>query len=248
MEPGIHVVVGPSGSGKSLLLGLLAGYPMPGALVRAGSFAIAGRELLREPRHVDTEALRKRLEKAFSKRMACVFLPQREPFVAKGRMTVRELMSTIIAGICPTRETLRMDKSRLTDALAQALDGERGHWTATLCRLLDKEVGAISGGERRRVEVAARLVGMRCLGAYGALLLLDEPTTGLDEGNARQLFEFIAGIAGANASTAIVVATHDPKLIAHRTSTIHVDKRELSLGIAQVTIAQAFAAPQEAAP
>jgi ABC-2 type transport system ATP-binding protein len=63
-----------------------------------------------------------------------------------------------------------------------------------------RAVADLSGGERRRVEFALALVGRP------RLLLLDEPTVGVDAHERRALLETIATLRGEG--TAIVLTTH----------------------------------------
>jgi peptide/nickel transport system ATP-binding protein/energy-coupling factor transport system ATP-binding protein len=71
--------------------------------------------------------------------------------------------------------------------------------------VLGRPVRDLSGGERQRVAIA------RALGADVPLVLLDEPTSQLDEANAERVAALLR--AEAASGTAIVCATHDPVLI-----------------------------------
>jgi ABC-type lipoprotein export system ATPase subunit len=75
-----------------------------------------------------------------------------------------------------------------------------------LAPLAHRPVDALSGGERQRVAVARSLV----VGA--TLMVLDEPTSQLDEASAERLAQVLA--TAARSGTAVVVATHDPVLLA----------------------------------
>jgi len=70
-----------------------------------------------------------------------------------------------------------------------------------------QRVERLSGGERQRVAIA------RALAAEPALLLVDEPTSRLDEENAAEVAELLAGSAARHGVT-IVCATHDPLVVA----------------------------------
>jgi ABC-type lipoprotein export system ATPase subunit len=61
----------------------------------------------------------------------------------------------------------------------------------------------LSGGERQRVAVCCALAH------HPSLLLADEPTGELDDASAARVRELIAGLAGADGATVIVVS-HDP--------------------------------------
>ncbi|MGV9776166.1 ABC transporter ATP-binding protein [Streptosporangium sp. NPDC003464] len=64
----------------------------------------------------------------------------------------------------------------------------------------DKRIRQLSGGQRRRVDVALGVIG------GPELLFLDEPTTGFDPEARRQFWELIEGLA--HQGTTIVLTTH----------------------------------------
>ncbi len=66
----------------------------------------------------------------------------------------------------------------------------------------NKKVGTLSGGQRRRLDVAIGLVGRP------EVLFLDEPTAGFDPRARREFHDFVAGLAGRHETT-ILLATHD---------------------------------------
>jgi ABC-type cobalamin/Fe3+-siderophores transport system ATPase subunit len=68
-------------------------------------------------------------------------------------------------------------------------------------QLAARTLGSLSGGEQRRAHVA------RVLAQETPLLLLDEPTTHLDEVTARQLFKELQ--RRAEQGTAVLLVTHD---------------------------------------
>lgn len=68
--------------------------------------------------------------------------------------------------------------------------------------LRDRPPYRLSGGEKRRVAIAAALA----LGP--ALLILDEPTTGLDPKGRRQLIQLLQGFSHTR-----IIATHDLDLV-----------------------------------
>ncbi len=82
---------------------------------------------------------------------------------------------------------------------------------------LDLPVGALSGGERRRVELA------RILFAASDLLLLDEPTNHLDVDAKAWLMSFLRSFRGA-----LLVISHDLALLDQAmTRVLHLDEGEL---------------------
>jgi len=74
-----------------------------------------------------------------------------------------------------------------------------------LSRLRNRRVFELSTGERRRVELAIALA------KAPRLMLIDEPTIGLDEGNARIIGEVLRSMS--RQSRLILAATHDPVLM-----------------------------------
>jgi len=65
----------------------------------------------------------------------------------------------------------------------------------------DDRVGTLSGGNQQRVNIAIGLM------AEPAVLLLDEPSVGLDPAQRARLWEFILGLVGGG--TAVAFSTHD---------------------------------------
>jgi ABC-2 type transport system ATP-binding protein len=69
-----------------------------------------------------------------------------------------------------------------------------------LDEVADRKSGAYSGGQRRRLDLGASLVGAP------RLLLLDEPTTGLDPTGRREVWDAVRGLAAGG--TDILLTTH----------------------------------------
>ena len=65
----------------------------------------------------------------------------------------------------------------------------------------DARISSLSGGQRRRLDVALGIVGRP------ELLFLDEPTTGFDPQARRDFWELIRGLGGAGGTT-ILLTTH----------------------------------------
>ncbi len=65
----------------------------------------------------------------------------------------------------------------------------------------DDLVGSLSGGNQQRVNIAIGLL------AKPAVLLLDEPSTGLDPRQRARLWEFVLDLAGAG--TTVIFTTHN---------------------------------------
>jgi ABC-2 type transport system ATP-binding protein len=84
---------------------------------------------------------------------------------------------------------------RAARQVAAAVIGQLG-----LGEVADRRSAGYSGGQRRRLDLGASLVGAP------RLLLLDEPTTGLDPAGRREVWDAVRGLAAAG--TDILLTTH----------------------------------------
>ena len=91
------------------------------------------------------------------------------------------------------------------------------HWLAELglTGLRRRTLGELSGGQRQRVLLAQAFV------QEAPLMLLDEPTTGLDSGSAAVVVEHLRHLA--DAGTTVVAATHDPAVISAADHRVDLD-------------------------
>ncbi|MFI7388575.1 ABC transporter ATP-binding protein [Streptomyces sp. NPDC049813] len=89
---------------------------------------------------------------------------------------------------------------RLTKPQAQARARELAA-DLGLTGLLDRRTGALSGGQRRRLDLAMGLTHRP------AVLFLDEPTTGLDPGSRADLWELVRDLRDRHGTT-VFLTTH----------------------------------------
>lgn len=127
--------------------------------------------------------------------------------VTADRAAVRARIGTVLqaAALDPVmtgREALRL-QARLRGLTGEAAGAAAETALASLeiADRGDARIGTLSGGQRRRVDLAAAVVG-------GAdVLVLDEPTTGLDPESRRGLWAHLRRLAGEGA--AILLSTQD---------------------------------------
>ncbi|MBC7264170.1 MAG: metal ABC transporter ATP-binding protein [Chloroflexi bacterium] len=85
--------------------------------------------------------------------------------------------------------------------------------------LARRSIGQLSGGQRQRVFIA------RALATEPALLLLDEPTTGVDVATTESLYEFLMSLQKEGLT--IVVASHDVGVVAQYVDRVACLNRQL---------------------
>ena len=99
------------------------------------------------------------------------------------------------------------------DAAVQALE------RVGLAELSQRQFGRLSGGQRQRVLVA------RALATEPDLLILDEPTTGVDVGTSEGLFELLEGFHREGIT--VVVVSHDVGVVAQHVGQVACMNRRL---------------------
>jgi zinc transport system ATP-binding protein len=120
------------------------------------------------------------------------YVPQRHTVAAGVPATVREVVASgRLPRIRPWRRASGLDRERVREAIATVgLSGRERHPVATL-----------SGGQQRRVLIARALAG------DAEMLVLDEPTAGVDAANQQILTDTLAGLVASG--TTIVLVTHE---------------------------------------
>jgi ABC-2 type transport system ATP-binding protein len=109
-----------------------------------------------------------------------------------GKWRVRELLSHLGAHYA-RYSTAQRPRPADTDELLKIVG---------LAELADQRIGTLSGGQRRRLDVAIGIVGRP------RLLFLDEPTAGFDPEARRDFHDLVHQLADAEETT-ILLTTHD---------------------------------------
>jgi zinc transport system ATP-binding protein len=118
--------------------------------------------------------------------------------------TVGEVVSHgLYRGIDP----LALFRRTLSPAVEQALE------QAGISELRNRLISELSGGQQRRVLIARALV------SGAELLVLDEPTTGLDQPGQEQLYALLRRLR-ADRGVTILLVTHDLGVVLHEASRV----------------------------
>lgn len=107
----------------------------------------------------------------------------------------------------------RRPRARDREAARLALD------RVGMAELSGRQIGRLSGGQRQRVLVA------RALATEPELMILDEPTTGVDVGTTEGLFELLEGFHREGMT--VVVVSHDVGVVAQRVDQVACMNRRL---------------------
>jgi branched-chain amino acid transport system ATP-binding protein len=187
----IFGVIGPNGAGKTTLMNLISGLDTP----TAGALFFRGRPLTGLPPH---RVARRGIARTFQ---------IMRPFVG---MTVRE---NVAIGA-------RFGNSAWHLSMAQALAkaDQVLAWLDMAARA-DDEIGTLTTGERKRLELA------RALAAEPRLLLLDEVMSGLTPREVSDVMELVRRINGAGVT--VVLVEHVMRVVmnlCHRVLVLHHGK------------------------
>jgi zinc transport system ATP-binding protein len=126
------------------------------------------------------------------------YLPQRPGVPDQFPLSVRQLARLGLVGKTGMLRAYRRDDLVFVDELLDRV-GVR--------ELADEPVGALSGGQLQRVLIA------RALAPRPKLLLLDEPTTGIDRSGQQRFAESIVELKGALPELTIVLVSHDLRAV-----------------------------------
>jgi ABC-type Mn2+/Zn2+ transport system ATPase subunit len=150
------------------------------------------------------------------------YLPQRKAFARGFPATAVDLIVAARRGAWPLRA--REEEREAARRTLAEVGGEK---------LLDKALHALSGGETQRVFLARALVHAP------ELLLLDEPTAGVDSRGREEFLELLEGIAKQGRLAAVLV-THNLAAVRRLADrVVYLEHRVLADGSADEVLAHA---------
>jgi putative ABC transport system ATP-binding protein len=204
------LLIGPSGTGKSTLLALIAGIVAP----HRGKISLLGEDIARlSP---------SRRDRFRAEHMGVIF--QMFNLLPYGSAIDNVLLPLSFA---PAR------KARVGDAVAQVASARRllEHLGLDPHAIGERRAADLSVGQQQRVAAARALIGRP------ELIIADEPTSALDPETRDQFLDLVfAELAQSGAS--LLMVSHDPALGSHFDRTvrladiIHADRPRASLGAA----------------
>ena len=173
-------LIGMNGSGKSTLFKAIMGV-VP---VHAGSITLDGQPV---GGHRGSHG-----KNAHHRAGLVSYVPQSEEIDWTFPISVREVVSMgRYRNLGITRRLRAADRAAVDEALARV----------ELTDLADRQIGALSGGQRKRAFVA------RAIAQGAQLLLLDEPFAGVDKRSEAMLIQVIEQLRDEGAT--VLVSTHD---------------------------------------
>ena len=198
-------IVGRNGAGKTSMFKVLGGEsdPAAGKVMRTGAYGY----LSQDPRTSKEQESRSAISHILSGRNIDADLVRLE----KLRIAMEESPDAKnVAKFAKAEEEFTMKGGYSADSEARSIAAGLG----VKAERLDLALGVLSGGERRRIELA------RILFAGSDMLLLDEPTNHLDIDAKTWLLNFLRNYKGA-----LLVISHDLELLDEAiTRVIHLDR------------------------
>ena len=170
-RPGICALVGMNGAGKSTLFKAVMGFLTPGR----GRVLICGRPV-----------------RWAQKQNLVAYVPQTEEVDWTFPVSVRDV---VMMGRQGRMGFLRIPSAQDREIVADSLA------RVGMAEFADRQIGALSGGQRKRVFLA------RALAQRGGIMLLDEPFTGVDIRTERAIVALLQALR--DEGHVILVSTHN---------------------------------------
>jgi zinc transport system ATP-binding protein len=125
------------------------------------------------------------------------YLPQNHPINEKFPISVRQVARLGLAGKTGMLRPYAKEDLKFVDGLLERVG---------VAELAERPIGSVSGGQRQRAMIA------RALAAKPKVLLLDEPTTGIDRSGQQRFIEFLADLKKELGLT-VVLVSHDLRAV-----------------------------------
>jgi ABC-type branched-subunit amino acid transport system ATPase component len=191
-------LIGPNGSGKTTLFDVLGGFTAP----QSGRVELCGVDISRQR---PWDRARLGMSRSFQANHISPDLTVGENLIAGSFLRVRGgVVRSVLQTPAVSRD--RTKAMELGAAVARLLDLEA---------VTDVRAGALSFGAQRRTEIA------RCLMSGPRLLLLDEPSAGMDAQEAQQLIELIKRLHG-DLGLPVCLIEHFVRMVFENCDLIHV--------------------------
>lgn len=185
-------LIGPNGSGKTTLFNIITGLYTPSE----GDFFLEGDSLLGKPPHM---IARKGIARTFQMSRLCLDL---------------SILDNVLIGIHYRQKSWLLDSILRRRRLASEVAGVREK-ALQLLHVFNKELvdhagepaGSLPLIDRRRVEICRAMLG------EPKLLLLDEPSAGMNPEEKEELMKDIRTIQGASNGISTIITEHDMAVI-----------------------------------
>uniref|UniRef100_A0A8D0GIY1 ABC transporter domain-containing protein n=1 Tax=Sphenodon punctatus TaxID=8508 RepID=A0A8D0GIY1_SPHPU len=161
MKPGMNAILGPTGSGKTSLLDVIAGWKDPRGL-KGGQIFMDGKEVIDSRFH-----------------QCSAYVIQED--ILTGTLSVRENLQFSASLRLPQSRNNEAEKKLKVNGVIQEL----GLQDCADTKIGTEFLRGISGGEKKRCSIGMELI------TSPSLIFLDEPTTGLDANTANAIMQLL---------------------------------------------------------
>ncbi|MEQ1524013.1 MAG: ABC transporter ATP-binding protein [Aestuariivirga sp.] len=186
-------IMGPNGAGKSTLFNLISGIYRP----TGGDIRLCSERLLGLPIHMIAQL---GIARTFQSSRLFTDLSVLDNVIIGMHCHTRGGVLTALFRPSRARRELAQDAARAGEIL-ESVSGE-------LYAQRGKPAGELAQADRRRLEIA------RALASKPKILLLDEPSSGMDDRDTDALIRDVRRICHNNTELAIMVIEHDMRLMA----------------------------------
>jgi branched-chain amino acid transport system ATP-binding protein len=185
---GIVSIIGPNGAGKTTFFNTMTGLYRP----TAGRVVFDGRDITGKPPHVVTQA-------GIARTFQNIKLFNTMTAIENVQVGMHCRMKGRVSGAILRTPFVRREERETRDKARELLSfvGLRAH---------EEMASNLSYGDQRRLEIA------RALGSQPKLLLLDEPTAGMNPQESRKLTELIE-VLRSERGLSVLLIEHDMKVV-----------------------------------